>query len=440
MRIEEITKEKIEKVTGNELYQLRLRSRQFFEKYTAFEKKNLFINVDWGAFFNGYTVLMVEFNIRKLSFNNWVMDDVLETRVSKMEDFQIEVIGSMAEAKSSRGNHFCLLLSRSGKNVLIDPAVHKSKVSKSIDGVFITHSDKDHWAFVKEYSKAPVYTIGAILDSLPPNDFHPIMKSLGFDGFIINPIKTSLKAEVKSMGIKVDFRNVEISILPEFMSLSKEAENLITKTIWIMGCGEFEKDDIKHNKLSFLSLMKLAERLKPKAVYLTNLREDIFKHEEEVNALLEKWNGKLLKDGVVLNMNDFQKRVEKLEINALAVEKFQLIKDKKVINEFNYSLAVGEVSKECADAIEKTDNTAIIEYENKYYNVIGISNNTNQNVAMGSVVTVVPEEISKCKTADDNYFYFKTKSSIIERSAEDKTVPDKIEALEKYTDLLNINK
>ena len=117
-----------------------------------------------------------------------------------------------------------------------------------------------------------------------------------------------------------------------------------------------------------------------------------------------------------------------------------MIKDKKVINEFNYSLAVGEVSKECADAIEKTDNTAIIEYENKYYNVIGISNNTNQNVAMGSVVTVVPEEISKCKTADDNYFYFKTKSSIIERSAEDKTVPDKIETLEKYTDLLNINK
>lgn len=332
MRIEEITKEKLLDVGDNDLYQLRLRSKQFFEKYSRFEKENLFIDVNWKDFFEKYSILMREFVSRVLKFNKWEMDSTLNLRLSNGEDFQIKVLGTMAQTYSSLGNHFSLLISRNGKNVLIDPAVHRSQAGDGINGIIITQADKDHWTFIKEYDKIPVYSMGTILDALPPNDFHPILKPLSFDGLTMRPIKTIHKVETSSMGVRVDFGEVKVSILPEFMSLTKAAKDLIVKTVWIVGVGNFLKDDARAGKLSFKSLLKLADELKPKVIYLTNLRKDILKHEEEVSLELKKYGGRILKEGNILKISDIQKIAWKLTKPSYEISEIDDLKDTPYFN------------------------------------------------------------------------------------------------------------
>ena len=230
-------------------------------------------------------------------------DDIPETGF-------IEVLGTMAQLDSPQGRHFSLLIRHKDKRILIDPAVHKKEIKEELDFIIVTQADKDHWEYLVEYKNIPVYTVGAIFDRLPKSeDTHLFLKPLKIDGLEIIPIKTTPAVGTPSIGLRLDVGKKKISILPEFLELGKAQKDLVKGTIWICGVGDYETEPEKEeNKLSFLSLLQLAEELKPKAIYLTNLRKDILKHKEKVNTGLKIWNGKILYDGDILEEKDFEKR------------------------------------------------------------------------------------------------------------------------------------
>lgn len=234
-----------------------------------------------------------------------------EGKIIKASDFQIKVLGSMAQLASPLGKHFSLLIHNKDKNILIDPAVRESQVGEEVTHIIVTQSDEDHWKYLNEFKEIPLYSTGAIIDKLPKREnTHLFLKHLKLDGLEIFPFKTTHKVGIPSIGLRVHSGTERISILPEFLRLGKAQKDLIKGTIWMVGCGDYEKDDEEAGKLSFLSLIKLAEELKPKAIYLTNLRKDLLKHESEVKKELEKWNGKILRDSDELGREGVIKKAD----------------------------------------------------------------------------------------------------------------------------------
>ena len=310
MKLEDITKSNLKKATDSELYGLRLRfagvHHSLHRRYLKFEKKEPLIQINWNNFFRRYKWLMEEFETRKLMYNKKPIDLDLE---KSEKTFNIKILGTYAQLNSPHGKHFSLLIRHKDKGILIDPAVHKKEIKEELDFIIVTQADKDHWEYLKEYKDIPVYTVGAIFDRLPQNkDMHLFLKPLKIDGLGIIPIKTTPAVGTPSIGLRLDVGKKKISILPEFLKLGKAQKDLVKGTIWICGVGDYEKDDKDGGKLPFLSLMRLAEELKPKVIYLTNLRRDILRHKEKVNTGLKIWNGKILYDGDVLEEKDFEKR------------------------------------------------------------------------------------------------------------------------------------
>jgi len=583
-------------------------------------------------------------------------DDIPETGF-------IEVLGTMAQLDSPQGRHFSLLIRHKDKRILIDPAVHKKEIKEELDFIIVTQADKDHWEYLVEYKNIPVYTVGAIFDRLPKSeDTHLFLKPLKIDGLEIIPIKTTPAVGTPSIGLRLDVGKKKISILPEFLELGKAQKDLVKGTIWICGVGDYETEPEKEeNKLSFLSLLQLAEELKPKAIYLTNLRKDILKNKEKVNAGLKIWNGKILYDGDVLEEKDFAKREgwglnkpayriftfedlkntphfqegkaiveakfdgmrtkiikkgkdviimsdpedikgspiktkrlpwqveelkkmkedfegdaevimidkekneclhrtatnallngkfdpteaskkahiyifdivehegknirdwplkerkellnkfkdsehvhfvrsstnlqkealsyivdlgdlkkaekakdkiigyahkggpypkhiaegvmikllnthyeapqdhgackwkERYEIDCLVVGEREIIREGKKTGNWNYELAVGPIDKEWAEAISRKDKKAVIEFREKFYNHIGKSDNTKQDVVIGSILRVASEDVNSYETDDPKYPYYKAYVSVVLQPVPEKNVPDKIFVLERLS-------
>ncbi|MBA7608781.1 DNA ligase [subsurface metagenome] len=276
----------------------------------------------------------------------------------------IEVLGTMAQLNSPHGKHFSLLIRHKDKRILIDPAVHKKEIKEELDFIIVTQADKDHWEYLNEYKDIPVYTVGAIFDRLPKREgTHLFLKPLKIDGMEITPIKTTPEAGTPSIGLRLDIGEKKISILPEFsFYLGKAQKDLIRGTIWICGVGDYEKDDKDEGKLPFLTLMRLAEELKPKVIYLTNLRKDILRHKEKVDTGLRIWNGRILYDGDILEEKDFEKR-EKWGLNkpAYRIFDFEDLKNtpkfqgEKVIVEAKFDGMRCRVEKKGKDIIIMSD-------------------------------------------------------------------------------------
>lgn len=276
----------------------------------------------------------------------------------------IEVLGTMAQLNSPQGKHFSLLIRHKDKRILIDPAVHKKEIKEELDFIIVTQADKDHWEYLNEYKDVPVYTVGAIFDRLPKReDTHLFLKPLKIDGMEITPIKTTPEAGTPSIGLRLDIGEKKISILPEFsFYLGKAQKDLVRGTIWICGVGNYEEDDKDEGKLTFLTLMRLAEELKPKVIYLTNLRKDILRHKEKVDTGLRIWNGKILYDGDILEEKDFEKR-EKWGLNkpAYRIFAFEDLKNtpkfqgEKVVVEAKFDGMRCRVEKRVKDIIIMSD-------------------------------------------------------------------------------------
>ncbi|MBA7543437.1 DNA ligase [subsurface metagenome] len=234
-------------------------------------------------------------------------------------------------------------------------------MKEDLDFIIVTQADKDHWEYLNEYKDIPVYTVGAIFDRLPRReDTHLFLKPLKIEGLEIIPIKTTPAVGTPSMGLRLDVGKKKISILPEFLDLGKAQKDLIQGTIWVCGVGDYETDPEKEEKkLSFLSLLQLAEELKPKAIYLTNLRKDILTHKEKVNTGLKIWNGKILYDGDILEEKDFEKR-EKWGLNKPAYRIFTF-EDLKNAPHFEKGKAIVEAKFDGMRCrVEKKGNDIII--------------------------------------------------------------------------------
>jgi len=317
LKLEDIMKSNLKKVIDSELYFLRVRFMNLRLRYLELEKKEPLIQIDWDNFLKRYKWLAEEFETRRLIYLRRPIDLDLEKSEKK---FNIEILGTYAQLNSPLGKHFSLLIRHKDKRILIDPAVHKKEIKEELDCIIVTQADKDHWEYLNEYKDIPVYTVGAIFDRLPKSkDMHLFLKPLKIEGLEIIPIKTTPAVGTPSIGLRLGLGKKKISILPEFLELGKAQKDLIQGTTWICGAGDYEKEDT--DKLSFLSLLQLAEELKPKVIYLTNLRKDILKHKEKVNTGLKIWNGKILYDGDILEEKDFEKR-EKWGLNKPAYRIF----------------------------------------------------------------------------------------------------------------------
>ncbi len=357
LKLESITKSNLKKVTDLGLQLIRVRFINIRKRYLELEKKEPLVQIDWDNFLKRYKRLMEEFETRKLIYNRRFIDLDLE---KSEKIFDIKILGTYAQLNSPHGKHFSLLIRHKDKRILIDPAVHKKEIKEDLDFIIITQADKDHWEYLKEYKDIPVYTVGAIFDRLPKReDTHLFLKPLKIEGLEIIPIKTTPAVGTPSMGLRLDVGKKKISILPEFLDLGKAQKDLIQGTIWICGVGDYEKDDKERGKLSFLSLLQLAEELKPKAIYLTNLRKDILKHKEKVNTGLRIWNGNILYDGDVLEEQDFEKR-EKWGLNKPAYRIFTF-EDLKNTPHFEKGKAIVEAKFDGMRCrVEKKRNDIII--------------------------------------------------------------------------------
>lgn len=661
MKIEDITISKIKQISDSRLFSLRLRAIQLYEKYAEIEKKEQLVGVDWDSFFKRYRFLIEEFDRRDLSYTKHPMDKVLE----KAKKFLIKILGTYAQMYSPLGKHFSLLIQVGDTNILVDPAVTKGQVGEDIHYIIVTQTDKDHWGYLKQFKKVPIYSTGGVLDRLPFEEKHLFLKPLkiGKDGVTIHPIKTTHKVGVPSIGLRIDRGDTKISVLPEFLNLGKAQKDLVEKTVWICGVGNYEEDDDKAGKLSFLSLMKLADELKPKKIFLTNLRKELLGHKNEVETELTKRQGRILYDGDVLgedeiikglkwglnkpayriflledlektphfdkgkavvevkfdgmrtrvekkgkditimsdpedikgspiktkrlpwqeeelkgfkddfvgdtevimidkekneclhrtvtnsllngkfdptemskkahififdlielngkdirswplkerkevlakfedtehihfvkpttNLNksalsyvvDLEKRdevkkaldkimesahhkdkffpkfiaegvmlklfiapyevpvshsmvkwKEKYEVDALVVGEHQIVQEGKKLKVWNYSLACGPIKEEWAEAIKKMDKKAVIEFKGKLYNYIGKTDNTKEDVAIGSILRVASEDINKYETADPKYPYYRAYVSVVMQPVPEKDVPDKMFVLERLSE------
>lgn len=288
MLIEEISNKAIAKNSTEELYQLRLRAKQLFEKFGNFEKENLFVKIDWKIFFDKYNILMSEFEKRNMHFNKWSIDDELRKRLYKVEDFSIEILDA--------GEQLSLLISNKGNNILINPAIHRSNIDKNIDSIIVMKGNKEYWQYIKEYQSIPVYSSGTILNSLPPNDFHPFMKSLNFDNLVLKPIKF-----VDAIGVRADIGMLKIAIIPEVFdihSISKESKNLMGKTIWICEFGAYEGDLNK----SLEKISTLSENLHPENAYLIDVKNDFRTFASD--SIKNVWFDKVMQKNYILKANN----------------------------------------------------------------------------------------------------------------------------------------
>jgi len=306
VRIENITEENLRQATDNELYSLRLR----FMQLPGWFAKNPLITPDWGAVFAKASLLADEIKNRpSISIDP---DEWLSTYKQRdSQEFYIRAIGAMAQTRSKQGKHFCLLIHHKDSDILVDPAVPAREIEASPTVIIITQADRDHWTHLGDFATVPLYSTGSILDqidsSFATGKRHPFLKPISFDGLVIRPIRTIHRVGSPSIGIRVERGRHKVSILPEFLRLGEAERELIAGTAWIAGCGDYEDDDEEAGKLSFKSLMDLADELKPRAVFLTNLRTALLKHRNAVRLALSNFDGQILMDGDTVQSEELEK-------------------------------------------------------------------------------------------------------------------------------------
>jgi len=286
MRLEEVTKSKLRKATNSNLYVLRLRFLQLFAKYMGFEKKEPLLKVEWDIFFKGYKMLSNEFESRELKYNKREIDK----RLLKTKKFFI---------KNLKGS---LLVNIDNDSFLIDPLLEKKDFEGDIDYIIITQKNDECCELLKKYN-LPVYSMGKIIDKLEVKEKHLLIKSLQItkNESMITPIKITKNL----MGLKITKGSIEVCILPKLFPLTKIAGDLITKTNWIVKVNDYENDGVT-GELSFVELMKLADELTPNKIYLVNLSKGLSDYKEKIDEALEKWSGRIIDDGEILNENSFE--------------------------------------------------------------------------------------------------------------------------------------
>ena len=216
-------------------------------------------------------------------------------------------IVSLGDRAQLNGRHFCLGVQEGDFKILVDPSIPRDKLPEewqNPDALLVTQVDKDHWRNIEEFEGTPLYSVAAILNQIPYRKKRAI-RGPKIGKIRVHPFKTTHKVGVPSIGVRFDFRDgTQVSVIPEFLELGQFAKNLITDTIWIVGVGDYKEDDIKEGKLSYQSLLELADELKPKAIWLTNIRRSLDDRLKGIDKeLREHWNGGVFYKGMVLSSN-----------------------------------------------------------------------------------------------------------------------------------------
>ena len=356
MKLEEITQSRIGKITSSELFGLRLRAIQLYEKYLEVEKRESLINIDWDSFYKNYKLLTNEFDKRSLNFTRCSIDKVLE----KAKYFGIKIIEKQNEDMLKT---FSLLAQIGQSNILINPEVKKEQISEPINGVIITKTALDNLKNIDNYIQGvPIYAIGKVFDKIISKEKHLFIKSLkiGENQALIRPIKILYKKKSPNIGLLVSQKDIKLSILPEFLSLTKSAQELIKGTVWICEIKKYDKDDEQNEQICFLSLLKMAEELKPKKIFLINIGEDLLKYQEEVNQELKKWQGRILNDGDILEQDEIMRGIV-WEINE-AENHIESLDKIDSITKYMKDRAIAEVNFNgiCARIEKKGKNVTIM--------------------------------------------------------------------------------
>ena len=312
IRLEEVTQSRIKKVLDNELYVLRLRASQWYTKHLEIEKSESLVKIDWDTFFMRYRLLRDEFNKRNLSLNVWPVDMIFE----KEKYFGIKIIEKQS---TGIGTCFSMLAQIGNSNILINPAVKREQISEQVHSIIVTKLDVGDTKRLKDYmGKVPIYATGKTFDKISSKAKHLFIKSLkiGSGQVMIRPIRVAYKKRDSEICLKINKEDVKLSILPKFLSLSKGTKDLIEKTVWICEVPAYDKDDDKKEALSFLSLIKLAQELRPRKIFIVNANKELLEHKEEMNQELVKWQGRILYDGDTLEEAEIMKGLA-WEINEL---------------------------------------------------------------------------------------------------------------------------
>lgn len=219
---------------------------------------------------------------------------------------KIDILGGYASLTSKRGKHFSLLINTydkrgNKKTIWLDPAV---KYDDKVDLIIISQDDDDHWKYLPKYlEKYPdtkIYSLGIIAEKLSHLfNIKAINKSFTINGVKFEFFKCAHKPGSVALGLALRTNKSKIAIIPEFKRLGDYEKEIIKNNIWIVGVGNYEKED--PYKISFKELIELANELKPKAIYITNVREDLLKHKKEVESELKQWNGGFLLDSASLS-------------------------------------------------------------------------------------------------------------------------------------------
>jgi len=319
MFLEEMTKPKIRKISKSELFSLRLRAIQLYEKYSEIEKKEILVKIDWDDFYKRYKLVTDEFNKRNYNFTRGDVDKIL----AKEKYFGLKII---EKHEPNLEKCFAILAQIGKSNILIHPEVGKDQVPENINGVIVAKSVPNNWEKIKDYSKIPIYAVGRNFDKISSNKKHLFIKSLkiGKNQAIIRPIKITYKKKSPSIGLLINKKDTKISILPKFLSLAKDAQDLVKDTVWVCEVEKYDKDNSEKESKSFVSLMELAKTLKPKKIFIVNASEDLLKHKDEINQELKKWQGRILYGGdtleedeimrgLVWGINDSEKSLDSLD-------------------------------------------------------------------------------------------------------------------------------
>lgn len=220
----------------------------------------------------------------------------------------IKSLGTSASLTERGKKHFSLLIDKDGHKIFVDPAV---PLNEQVDMILITEADKDHWKllddYLSKYPETPVYSTAAVLSKIATKykkNLKPVKAPMRIDGLKLLIFSIPLMVGMPAIGLRLSYHGHKISIIPEWIRLGKREKNLIKGSEWIIGVGEYEKPKANDHKATFMDLMKLAEELKPKKIYLTNFRKNtLSKHRSDIERHLEKWNGTILEDGTEIRYN-----------------------------------------------------------------------------------------------------------------------------------------
>ncbi|RLG90278.1 MAG: hypothetical protein DRO36_06390, partial [Candidatus Hecatellales archaeon] len=230
---------------------------------------------------------------------------------------------------------------------------------------------------------------------------------------------------------------------------------------WIFDVLMYEGKDLRDlpysERLRYLKKLPTTEHLKPMKIsenlnveadgYIVKTRKQLLKAIEKVRkmkgsegAMIKTLDGRYLKYDT---QNPTWVKLKNLkEVDCIVVDidqpKHQIgpKKGKPIEGVYNYHVAVGPYSKECAKIVlEKAPKGKAVEFRGKVYAYLGKTFNTSIKAPLGGIIRVWSPEINKYPIEGTNCAYYGIFQPRVLEWVREKDVPDKIAVVERLSKL-----